>query len=406
VTAQLQSLASDLAAQTVATDDIGVFKPNKSAPIHRWVSFTEGFSAQLVRNALSGFKPSTTFVFDPFGGTGTTPLVAAQLGFSAAWAEVNPYLQEVATTKVAAAVASREEREHALEQLEPAEMSQHPLLQANESRAFFAPETAFELVHWTHTFDALEDELARRLGRVAVASCAIEVSNMKRAVDLRRRTETELLAPRPRARDLIAERVLQIASDLDSTTVATGKASLVSTDARSLPADMPEIDLIVTSPPYLNGTNYFRNTKLELLLLELLASEGDLAHHRSRAITAGINNVSRRIADPVPIACVEEVAERLDLVTYDARIPRMVRAYFADMQLVFRTLREAMSDAGSMVLDIGDSRFAGIAVDTPTLLARIAESQGWSCSKVETIRARTSKDGGKLCQKLLYLSSI
>ena len=50
------------------------------------------------------------FVFDPFGGTGTTPLVAAQLGHAAAWSEVNPYLREAATTKVAAACAPRSAR--------------------------------------------------------------------------------------------------------------------------------------------------------------------------------------------------------------------------------------------------------------------------------------------------------
>jgi hypothetical protein len=83
-------------------DLLGVFKPNKSAPIHRWVSFTEGFSAQLVAGELSDARRSR-HVYDPFGGTETTPIVAAQLGHRSVWSEVNPYLREVAETKMMAA---------------------------------------------------------------------------------------------------------------------------------------------------------------------------------------------------------------------------------------------------------------------------------------------------------------
>src|SRR5438067_8240828 len=79
-----------------AVATLGVFQPNKTAPFHRWVTFTEGFSAQLVTRQLARAS-GLLDVYDPFGGTGTTPLVAAQLGHRGLWSEVNPYLEEVAT---------------------------------------------------------------------------------------------------------------------------------------------------------------------------------------------------------------------------------------------------------------------------------------------------------------------
>src|SRR4051812_9425568 len=97
---------------TVDPDSLGVFRPNRSAPFHRWVFLTEGFSAQLVAQELVR-APEAELIYDPFGGTGTTPLVAAQMGRTAAWAEVNPFLREAATTKIAAATASAPERAEA-----------------------------------------------------------------------------------------------------------------------------------------------------------------------------------------------------------------------------------------------------------------------------------------------------
>ncbi len=68
----------------------------------------------------------------------------------------------------------------------------------------------------------------------------------------------------------------------------------LSGDCRQLPPTSGErFDLAVTSPPYLNGTNYFRNTKIELWLLGLIDGESDLAGYHAQAVAAGINNVSR-----------------------------------------------------------------------------------------------------------------
>ena len=60
---------------------------------------------------------------------------------------------------------------------------------------------------------------------------------------------------------------------------------LVCEDAKRLGALPPQnLDCVVTSPPYLNGTNYFRNSRLELWFLRCLNHRDDLAAFRRRAI--------------------------------------------------------------------------------------------------------------------------
>jgi hypothetical protein len=172
-----------------------------------------------------------------------------------------------------------------------------------------------------------------------------------------------------------------------------------------LPDELNQVALVVTSPPYLNGTNYCRNTKLELLLLGHIQDESELAVIRAAAVTAGINNVSRRMRAPEDLPQIRSVAEALDERGYDRRIAQMVRGYFSDMKAVLAAILEKMAPSGRLVLDIGDSRFAGVHVDTPALLVSVAEVVGWTLERDEVIRSRVAKDGNPLCQKLLYLYS-
>jgi hypothetical protein len=397
--------------EAVDLSQLGVFGPNKVAPLHRWVSFTEGFSAQLVAHELEHVGPEA-LVFDPFGGTGTTPLVAAQLGHQAAWAEVNPYLREAAVTKVAAARAPRGARRRAATALRKALLAgrgetdaDNPLLRADAQRQFFPPGSAEHLVQWLARFEQVEDVLARSIGRLAAASAAISVSNMKRAVDLRRKTTAELRRGTASVDETVRARVALMIEDLDWVPQAGGSATLVSSDARTLPDELDQVALVVTSPPYLNGTNYCRNTKLELLLLGHIRDESELAVIRAAAVTAGINNVSRRMRAPEDVPQISSVAEALDERGYDRRIVQMVRGYFSDMKAVLAAILEKMAPSGRLVLDIGDSRFAGVHVDTPALLASVAEVVGWTLEREEVLRSRVAKDGNPLCQKLLYLYS-
>ena len=68
---------------------------NKSLPIHRWVPWIAGFSAQFVEDAIRAYLPrprrSPHLVLDPFAGVGTTLVEAAKYGCDALGYEINPF---------------------------------------------------------------------------------------------------------------------------------------------------------------------------------------------------------------------------------------------------------------------------------------------------------------------------
>ncbi len=388
----------------------GVFADNRKRPIHRWYPFVEGYSSALVERALEGGR-STRSVFDPFGGSGTTALTAATNGIDSSFTEANAYMAWVADVKVnqAAAAASSPGDLFALSAISERLVSAtapkergHPLLMTNANRDFFPEGTAERIIAALEVIDGELCGPVRDLARLAVATSIVPSSNMLRRTDLRRRRPSET-APASFP-DLVVAKVAEIVDDVRQLEGhSMGTARNLGNDARGAYSEHDPFTLIVTSPPYLNGTNYGRNTKLELLALGLIESEAGLEKLRTREVTAGINNVAKRNAQHQAFPEVEEVAGQLDDVAYDRRIPSMVRGYFSDMHIVFEELHRRSADNAEMWLDIGDSRYSGVAVPTHTLLTAVANRAGWDAVSNEILRVRRSYDGSHLSQSLIRM---
>ena len=79
----------------------GTFQLNKTEAIHGWYSYVEGYSSCLVVNELEQLANENIHtIYDPFGGTGTTPLVAVQSGIRAYYSESNPFMLGVIDAKI------------------------------------------------------------------------------------------------------------------------------------------------------------------------------------------------------------------------------------------------------------------------------------------------------------------
>lgn len=395
-----------------ARGGLGVYADNRTRAVHRWYPFAEAFSSELIEHALADAQAGA-LVFDPFGGSGTTAVAACELGFDCYFTEVNPYLAWLASVKVNAAAAAAgisgapralEIMADEVERFQPRGTASEHLVTINAKRGFL-PEAALDAAAQALQIAEAAEGPLTDLVRLAVAVSLIPASNMIRRTDLRKRTTGD---PAPAdLRVLVSRKLREIAEDLrqlDPTGHGTARA--LGADIRTLETPSIRVDRIITSPPYLNGTNYCRNTKLELLLLGFIGDESGLDSLRSSSIAAGINNISKRRASPEEIPEVEKVAVVVDEVTYDARIPALIRGYFSDMQVALRNMRALAATDCTLLLDIGDSKYSGIHVDTPALLASIAQNAGWKLTDRRPLRARRSHDGSALTQDLLSFQAM
>src|SRR5262249_31542286 len=157
------------------------------------------------------------------------------------------------------------------------------------------------------------------------------------AGDLRYKTAKELETKKVNYIAEVKSNLKMIADDLLSVNNAVLKPVFVTENAKNIgKVTNLHIDGVITSPPYLNGTNYFRNTKLELWFIRGINDAKDLTAYRAKAVTAGINDVTTRKDIESLSESLQSLVKELEAKAYDQRIPKMVHYYFIDMLKVFK----------------------------------------------------------------------
>lgn len=392
----------------------GTFSPNHIESIHRWYPYIEGFSSTFVESLIKKWASGAKKIYDPFAGTGTTLTVAAINGIEGYYSEVNPFMQLVIDVKsnVLKRLPNKKSglKRYLAEITKYAEDNRPSLKVAQEKldatfpgRPFFLGKRLVDIISLKNAISSIktDDPDFNKVAKLILGSIGVPSSEMKRASDLRYRRENELLPDTYSVLEEFNKKVAQVLDDIDakladiSSTVSVGDNALNDNQVNK------EIDLVLTSPPYLNGTNYFRNTKIELWLSGFIEHESELGRFNREAMIAGINNVSKTSREIRPLPFVEKIAEKLDKVAYDKRIPTLVRGYSSDTKLWLSSCMNMLKDDGRIVIDIGDSKFCGIHVPTDEIIIHIAESIGLELIDTELVRKRNSNDGTPLKQVLL-----
>lgn len=387
----------------------GTFVPNKIERIHRWYPYLEGYSSCLIKELIQEIGlDRISGIYDPFCGTGTTSLVASSCGITSYYSETNPFMRMVIETKINVVKFLRESGigssilKDFLNNIstKPLVYSSHEISWEGFEK-FFDNDVLQKLLSLKARIGLIEEPNSKQIAMVALASIIVRSSKMIRRGDLRVAKDTE---KNQEDKDVLANFINKLESiieDIDSSdcNIFAGTTCL-SPDSREINEENL-VDCVITSPPYLNGTNYIRNTKLELKLTDFICSEADLPELHSKGIIAGINNVSKRKGKIDTLQCVRPYIDKLTPVAYDKRIPLMVAGYFFDMNSVIAHLAKIIKNDGFLIIDIGDSQFAGVHIPTHEILINICNDHGFVLYSEDVLRERRSKNGNVLSQRLL-----
>ncbi len=397
---------------------IATYRNGHGEPLHGWFPLLEGYSSRFVKAVLQTYSPKARKIFDPFSGTGSTPLTVASMGLIGYYCEINPVLQFVTETKYRIMQLTDKMRKELAEKVQDIAFTigfqlgnQNPDERIRETYSYtfngskFFDNDVFEDILRLRTMS--DGLLARNplLGQVfvvVVLASLIPASLMVRRGDMRYRRPEELVTDRVSLHSEVSRRLQEMALEIAELNQVHGEAILVAENAQSL-AKLPGLDIecVITSPPYLNGTNYFRNTKLELWFLRALSKPSDLAMWRSKSLTAGINDVTQAKCNKPYPEDVNDIVEDIKASAYDSRIPLMVASYFRELDQFFYTLSYQLASEAIVAVDIGDSRYGGIHVETDKLLSKLLTKRGFQALDSRTLRVRKSRDGGLLRQTLL-----
>jgi hypothetical protein len=364
------------------------FEPNFELPRHRWYPFKEGFSASLVANFLmehGAGRPGV--ILDPFTGSGTSLLEAAAWGWRGVGVEVNPFMRFLATVK--------SEREYRPERvwhywqkvMDDGVASDGSWRLPRSSTLVARPDLDKWLFNRSvaRRYEQLRSSIERviqpgkyrRLLTLGLVAGAVRASNAKRDGKCWR-YKTGWRLRRYRSDDVDAgfcEVMQGYADDVAAMPKLAGKAEVVLGDSRvwlQRPARaLGEVDLILTSPPYLNSFDYTDIYRPECFLLGVAESAQDLREMRFRTMRSHVQ-VDWPEAEPSSVRLVGRIVKRVQSrELWNRKLPSMINAYFVDLEGVVKACEGMLRPNGVLGMVVASSAYSGIVVPVQRILEEI-----------------------------------
>jgi DNA modification methylase len=175
-------------------------------------------------------------------------------------------------------------------------------------------------------------------------------------------------------------------------------------DARQLPIDDESVDMVITSPPYLNAIDYVRGHKFSLIWMG-----HSIKNLRNlRATTVGTENTGKpNETDPETERLVGLICD-VDMLS--TRYAGILRKYVQDVKAVLSETRRVLRPNGKAVFVIGNCNIDGSFVENSKCIEELANALGLVLTKTKTrplpenrryLPPPTSSNAGKALKKRL-----
>lgn len=385
------------------------FKANRSLGRHGWLRLTPAYGVKLVEKLLV-YIAKDAIIIDPFSGTATTGLVAAEKGYKAISFDINPFLIWLGKVKYQNYSANhltniRTQVQQALAEYKTIIHQKHWIPQIFNIQRWWSRDTLKLLaalrVALVNQFGEPTEDNA--FGLVWVAFCRLVIETSSAAFNHVSMSFNDTVA------NFEIEYFEKLFLDILHFILKTaenkisGTAKIIEMDARNI-TDLGSIkaDKIITSPPYPNRISYIRELRPYMYWTKFLNEAKEAGELDWLAIggTWGIATsrlLSWQIQEEKLPAEVFSIAERIKLSNgKNAQLLSVyVLKYFHDMHLHLSSLRSILQDNTELHYIVGNSTFFGNMVDTASLLSASMRLLGYSCIRSEIIRKRN-------CNKALY----
>ena len=390
------------------------FSSNKRLPIHRWVPWIAGYSQQFVQDALTRYLPSPGIVLDPFAGVGTTLVEAVLSGHRAVGFEINPYAAFACRIKLNAHQLDPPAVKEVVAQFQTFCASAFADTYTPRSTpppgfktrsAFYSPQVLHKVLGVQDFITtALEPGRIQDLFRIAFGATMVTYSNYSYEPSLGRRTT----AGKAEIEDfpvgaIIVQKLTDIIADIEW---MQGQLAGKTPTSRVVPASfftcrdhLPagSVDLLVTSPPYLNNYHYNRNTRPHLYWLGFAAVPRDFKPLEEQNFGKFWQTVREEpcveLHDAITDQTIQSTVQQLREKHPEKGIyggngwANYAASYFNDCYRFAQATQYALKPKGTALVVIGNSIVQGTMIPTDQFLGTIAETVGLEVVEIHTPRA-------------------
>lgn len=387
------------------------WRGNTALPIHRWYKYREGYSPELIEKLNLGNK-----ILDPFAGSGSIMVGAAQLDRESVGIDVSPLATFITKVKVTPLtdlqVASLREFVEQPNRLLAFDPWPTPALKI--AHKMFEPAILEALLRIRRAIEAWSDDQAvhdflllawisilESVGSYFKEGNGIKYRNKKRnAVGYSVRTDgvwqLERFGEDQKAFTLhsFARHLSQMIKDAETAWVSQPAWKPQAIHTGSATVVMPRLpdqafDSVIFSPPYANRFDYFEATKVEMWFGGFVKSYADLNKLRKQSMRSHLGSA---LGDTDYVN--EDLESLISLMNQDSyaaktRVPSLLRGYFEDMKNVLTQCRRVTKTGSRTYVVVGNSAYAGVIMPTDSLCAQVALTSGFRNAKLHVVRHLT-----------------
>ena len=387
------------------------FDKNKNVFVHRWYPFVEGYSKEFIEDILDELPFKPVCALEPFCGSGTTPVELQNHNIKCYSFEVSPFMHLLSTVKLSRkynitsfeyyveAVTRKLSRINPnIRQIEPLPFGDTIVKKEYSKKWNFhdpAMDGILDIRNAIRT--VIDNKSYKQLFTIALASIIVQISNLFRngkCLSYKKGWETRILS-RNEVHKLFLDKLNSIfAEDIkliskESTNAHNADICYLG-DVRKNIQQVPdgEVDLIITSPPYLNSRDYTDIYMLELKVLQLINSYEELRALRKKTLRSHVQ-VSYENIVPIDNERLKMSIDRMsnsEQKFWNSDIINMICGYFDDMQLLFSEFAKKMRKGGVIYFNVANSAYYGVEVYVDYIIADIAESFGFKVREIRKAR--------------------
>lgn len=327
-------------------------------------------------------------VLDPMVGSGTTVAIARALGHRAIGFDIDPLAVELAKAWCSSHTAAvvRAKAFHAASEAQSRWStlrghSTYPKGADEETRAFvrywFDLTNRRQLRALADAIETVAPQGVRRILWVAFSRLIIaKEAGASRARDLAHSRPHRVEKPPTRALPAFLGEVERIITALASATHTEqrGVAEIAVGDARQLPTiETSSVDVVITSPPYLNAIDYLRTSKFSLVWM---------GHGISNLRTIRSRSIGSEVSAGANIDRFSDVMNAMGRVaTLPSRQRLLLSRYLEDMDRALREFSRVLVPGGRAILVVGDCAVRGVRIRNSIGLEALARRHGLAPGK-------------------------
>lgn len=412
---------------------IMVFDKNKDVLVHRWYPFVEGYSKEFIEDILHELPFTPQCVLEPFCGSGTTPVELQNHNIRCYSFEVSPFMHLLAKVKLertydeATLSVYRNRVADALTRPLPDIRIEEPIPFGNTvvrhegiNKWNFHDTSLDGILDIRHAIrSVVDDDRYNKLFNIALASIVLPSSNLFRngkCLSYKKDWMTQICNREDVHTSFLNKLDTVITEDIG---IISSQHILVHNtdicyygDVRKNIELVPDnsLDLIITSPPYLNSRDYTDIYMLELKVLQLVNNYDELRELRKSTLRS---HVQVQYSEVKPInslrlkQCLSNMRES-EVKSWNSDILNMICGYFEDMQYLFSVFSRKIRKGGVIFFNVANSAYFGVEVPVDFIICDIAENTGLKVREIRKARdLKTSPQQsgclGKLRESVLVI---